>query len=105
MRRALEAECAPRVLIPRIGNVQVEEVDLPGKLLLEPVHDGRHCLAAHSIRVEELDELGTAGLRELRDVARVVPDAVRFLGAAIGPERRTARAKDDEESGGNRYGP
>jgi hypothetical protein len=76
MRSRLETIAPLCVLCIRLCNVQIQKVDLPREFLLEPVHDGRHCLAPQSAGVKELDELRSSRRRESADTALVIPDAV-----------------------------
>ncbi len=55
------AELALEVVIARVVDVQVDEVDLLAVLLFEPVHDGRQSLAGRSPEGEELDQRRLAG--------------------------------------------
>ena len=52
VRRSPEPIGALRLRVALLGDIQIHEVHLPLVLPLEPVHDGRHCLAPQSIGVE-----------------------------------------------------
>jgi len=101
MRRRFEAKRSPRVRVGRVGDVEVNKVDPPSVLLLEPVDHGRHGLAAESAGVEELHQLRASCLCEQRDIARVVPHAI-CLGTdrrLVGTRAGTHLAKRDPQNG------
>lgn len=83
-------------LVRRLCHVEVEEVHAPLVLLLEPVHDGRHGLAAESSGVEKLHQLRASGRPQERDVARVIPDAV---GRRYAPVWCRPVAAEEQEQG------
>jgi len=57
MRLVLIAQRSFELIIHRIVNIKIHEIDLSVVLCLEPVHDGRQRLAGRSPVSEELDQL------------------------------------------------
>jgi hypothetical protein len=83
VRCAAEAERSLGPIIPRLGDVQVQEIDTPSVLRFQPVHDGRHGLAAESPGVEKLHELRAPGAGKLGNITRVIPHAVETGGSRV----------------------